>query len=67
MRSAFGTDLELEISSAPKAPLRKGLFPAVRGNVCEADKRDRRRERLSAQPTEGIYDYSLRLIARGSD
>ena len=40
--------------SVQAPPWSKGLFPAVRANVCEADKRDRRRERLSAKLTEGI-------------
>ena len=35
-------------------PWNKELFPSVRGNVCEADKMDCRRERLSAKLTEGI-------------
>ena len=56
-----GTDW-IWIRCVPKAPLRKWLFPAGRGNVCEADKRDRRRERLSAKLTEGIYNYSLCLL-----
>ena len=48
--------------SVQAPPWSKRLFPAVRGNVCEADKRDRRRERLSAKLTEGIYIYPPRQL-----
>ena len=39
-----GTDLEDVAVSRKSLPLKQGLFSAVRGNVCEADKRGGRRQ-----------------------